>query len=491
MQIFPVYSKVVNDDLFIAMFIARLEDVMSKKEITRMFKELMLISAPIMLEHVFISVMGIVNQLMAANVIGEYAVSAVGMINSVSEVTIGIFMALATGGTIVVAQMYGRRDFDRAKKAGAQAVTLSIFVSVLVFVGFSMFRLPIVTGLLGGAEQAVFDAGLDFFTVIIPSFPMLAIMQTCFGIVRGSGNTRTPMQITLIMNVVNVVLGFLLIFSWEINILGLHIISPSFGIIGAGLALTLSRLSGMILIILYIFTKSKTIRFNSFKDFLPSLKVQKDILGIGVPTGVENSMFQVGRLITQMFIVGMGTSALFANNVAGTIFGFLGIPGFAFSQGVMIMLGQMVGRGEYGSIKKTCLFTVVVGSLMFTVFCLILFPMSGFIASSFNASEESAAILIPLLHFVFITTPIFWSTGFVTPAALRAIGDVRYTMYVGIATMWGLRIVMGYVLGIMLGFGLMGVWYAMVLDWIVRTIFFQYRLIKGKWMKNLPKVEGA
>jgi len=454
-----------------------------------MFKALMLISAPIMLEQVFISIMGIVNQLMAANVIGEHAVSAVGMINSVSEVIIGLFMALATGGTIVVAQMYGRRDLERAKRAGAQAITLSIFVSVLVFVGFTAFRTPIVVGLLGDAEASVFYAGLDFFIATIPSFPMLAIMQTAFGIIRGSGNTKTPMQITLIMNVVNVVLGFLLIFSWEISLFGLHIVSPSFGIIGAGLALTLSRFSGMVLILLYIFTKSTTIRFNSVKDFIPNFGVLKDILGIGVPTGVENSMFQVGRLITQMFIVGMGTSALFSNMVAGTIFGFMGIPGFAFSAGVMIMIGQMVGRGDYDDIKKTALFAMIAGSAMFAIICLALFPMAGFIAAAFNASDESAAILIPLLRFMFIMTPLFWSSGFVTPAALRAMSDVRYTMYVGVATMWGLRIALGYVLGVMLNFGLMGIWYAMIADWIVRSVLFQYRLIKGKWRANLPAID--
>ena len=461
---------------------------MQKSEFMRLFKQLMLISAPIMLEHVFISIMGIVNQLMAANVIGEHAVSAVGMINSVSDVIIGVFMALATGGTIVVAQLYGKGDRERANRAGAQAITLSIIVSIIVFVGFSVFRMPIINGLLGDAEESVFRAGVDFFTVIIPSFPMLAIMQAAFGIIRGSGNTKTPMQITLIMNVVNVLLGLILIFSWEISLFGIHIISPSLGILGAGLALTLSRLSGMVLIMLYIFMKSTTIMFSSFKDFMPSFAVQKDILGIGIPTGVESSMFQVGRLITQIFIVGMGTSALFANNVGGTIFGFMGIPGFAFSQGVMIMIGQMVGRGDYGDIKKTALFTTAVGSAMFAVICLALFPFTGFIARAFNASPESAAQLIPLLRFMFIMTPLFWSTGFVTPAALRAMGDVKYTMYVGLATMWGLRIVLGYVLGVHFSLGVMGIWYAMVLDWVVRTVLFVQRVVYGKWMKNLPQL---
>jgi len=455
-----------------------------------MFKELMLISAPIILEQIFISIMGIVNQLMAANVIGEYAISAMGMINSISETMFALFMALATGGTIIVAQMYGRRDYEKAKKAGAQAITLAVIVSFIVLFAFVIFRVPIVEALLGEAEASVFYAGLEFFTVLIPSFPMLAVMQTAFGIIRGSGNTKTPMQVTMIMNIINVVLGFVLIFNWELNIFGIHIISPSYGVIGAGLALTLSRLCGLVLIMFYIFFKSHTIRFKGIKDFLPDMKNQKDILSIGVPTGIENSMFQIGRLVTQVFIVGMGTSALFANNIGGTVFVFMGVPGMAFSQGVMILVGQMVGRGDYENVKKTGIFTMLVGCAMFAVLCAALFPMTGLIAAAFNASEESAAILIPLLQAAFIMTPLFWAPGFITPAALRATGDVRYTMYVGIASMWGLRIVTGYVLGVMLGWGLIGVWYGMFADWIVRTIFFQYRLISGKWMKKLPGGNG-
>jgi len=459
-----------------------------KKEYKRMFKELMLISAPIILEQIFISIMGIVNQLMAANVIGEYAIAAIGMINSVSEIIFAVFMALATGGTIIVAQCYGRRDYETAKRAGAQAITLAVAISIVVLVSFTLFRVQIVNALLGDAEDAVLRAGLEFFTVVIPSFPMLAVMQTAFGIIRGSGNTKTPMQVTIIMNIINVILGFLFIFSWEISILGLHIISPSYGIMGAGLALALARLSGLIMIMLYLFFKSTTIRFKGIRDFIPEAKAQKDILNIGVPTAIENSMFNIGRLITQIFIVGMGTSALFANNIGGTVFMFLGVPGMAFSQGVMILVGQMVGRGEYENVKKTALFAMGVGCAMFAVLCLALFPTTGLIAMAFNASPESTAILVPLLQVTFVAIPLFWAPGFITPAALRATGDVRYTMYVGISSMWGLRIVLGYVLGVVLGFGLLGVWLAMFADWVLRSIFFQYRLISGKWMAKLPKV---
>jgi len=458
-----------------------------QQEFKKMFKQLMLISAPIILEQVFISIMGIVNQLMAANVIGEHAVSAIGIINSITEIMFSIFMALATGGTIIVAQMYGRRDFESAKKAGAQALNLAALVAVLVFISLIIFRVPIVYSLLGDADEVVYHAGLDFFTVVLPSVPMVALMHTAFGIIRGSGDTKTPMQVTIIMNIINVILGFLLIFPWGISFLGIHIASPGFGIFGAGLALTLSRFSGLVLILLYIFFKSQTIRFKELKDFVPDIKIQKVILGIGIPTGIENSMFQIGRLVTQIFIVGMGTSALFANNVGGTVFMFIGVPGAAFSQGVMILVGQMVGRGEYDKIKKTILFTVAVGAAMFTVLCAALFPMVGLIAQAFNAGPESAEVLIPLLQTSFIMTTLFWAPAFITPAALRATGDVKYTMYVGILSMWGLRIVLGYILGIVMDFGLMGVWYAMFADWVVRMIFFQHRLISGKWMAKLAK----
>jgi len=461
------------------------------QEFKRRLRELLRISAPIILEQVFITVMGLINQMMAANAIGEHAVSAMGIIDGVSNIMIAVFAALTTGGTIIVAQMFGRKDYSGAKKAGAQALTLSMILSAVVLVVFLSFRGPMIKVLLGESAADVMQAGFEFFSVVILSYPMLAIMQTGFGIVRGSGDTATPMLVTLIMNVINVAVGYLLIFSWEINLFGLSIVSPSYGVYGAAIALTIARFTGMVLILLFLFLKSKNIRLERVQDFKPDLSVQFNILKLGIPTSIESSMFQVGRLITQLFIVGMGTSALFSNNVSSTIFGFVNVPGTAFSTGVMILVGQKVGRGEYDDIKKTTLFAICTGSVMFAMLSAILYPLTGVIASLYNASPESAVLINRILRTGLIVLPFFWATSFVTPAALRATGDVVFTMSFSILSMWLLRIVVGYVLGVRLNLGAIGVWYGMFSDWILRSLLFVTRLLRGKWMKKLPAVKNA
>ena len=458
-------------------------------EFKRRLSELLRISAPIIMEQVFITVMGLVNQMMAANAIGEHAVSAMGIIDGVSNIMIAVFAALTTGGTIIVAQMFGRKDFDGAKKAGSQALTLAVMLSVIIIVVFLTFKGQMIDGLLSGSEANVMQAGFEFFSVVIFSFPMLAIMQTGFGIVRGAGDTATPMFVTLIMNVINIIVGYLLIFSWEINIAGIYISSPSYGVYGAGAALTIARFIGMVLMLAFLFLKSKKIKLDRIQDFKPDFSVQKNILNLGIPTSIESSMFQVGKLITQLYVVGMGTSALFANNIASSIFGFVNVPGMAFSTGVMILVGQKVGQGEYEDVKKTTLFAIATGSVMFAVISLVLFPLTGTIGVLYNASPESAAYINQILRAGLTMMPFFWATAFVTPSALRATGDVKYTMISSITSMWLLRIVIGYVLGVMLNFGVIGVWYGMYSDWIFRSIMFVTRLVKGKWMAKLPVIQ--
>jgi putative MATE family efflux protein len=312
-------------------------------------------------------------------------------------------------------------------------------------------------------------------------------MQTVFGVVRGVGDTATPMYITIIMNIINVVVGYLLIFPFEFNFFGLlSLQSQGFGIFGAALSLTTARFVGMSLAICHVMFRSKDMRFNRLSDFKPDFAVQKSILEIGIPTSIESSMFQVGRMITQLYVVGMGTASLFANSVTNNIFNFINVPGNAFSIGVMILVGNKVGRGEYDDIKKSTLFAAVTGCLLFAAICLTLYPMTGLIISVFNAGPESAPIIKSILLSGFIATPIFWSPAFVIPAGLRAVGDVKFTMILAISTMWTLRIGLGYVMGVVMGMGVIGVWFAMYTDWVVRAILFTLRLLRGKWMKRLP-----
>jgi len=443
-------------------------------------KELIDISAPLIAEQIFITLMGIVNTMMASS-IGEYAVSAVGMIDSISHLIVALFAAMTTGGTIVVAQYIGRKEKEKATGAAAQAIVLATIFSVVIALFFAIFRGPVIQSLYGNADADVIQAANTYLLIINFSFPILALTQTIFGILRGSGDTRTPMFITIAMNVFNVIFGYILIFGIRINLGFFSIQTSSLGITGAALALLLARLIGLILCIYYIAFGSKNIRLNGWQYFKPDFKVQKVVLGLGVPTSIESGLFNVGKLLTQIFIVGMGTAAIAANSVAGSIMSFMNVPGQAFSTGVMILVGQRVGKNEIEDVKKTIMFAVKLGMVMLGGLCLICFPLTNAILSLYKPGPESMVYIKQILYAGYVATPLLWSISFIPPAGLRATGDVKYTMVVAVISMWTFRIVFGYLFGVTLGLGVVGVWFGMYIDWIVRGLFFYLRLANGKW----------
>ena len=435
-------------------------------------RELYKISTPVVLENIFITLMGIISTVMVASV-GRHAISAVGMIDSVSNLIIAFFSALTTGGTIVVAQYCGRGDRENACRAGAQAIVISFFLSFAVLFVLALFRESVIDFLYGRAEDEVIRGANLFMLVVNFSYPPLAVLQTVFGILRGSGDTGTPMKISIMMNVINVLIGRVLISG--------ALFFPALGVAGAAWGLFISRLAGLAVAAFYIARKSETIRINRPSYFTPDFKIQKVILRFGVPTSVESGLFQVGKMITQIFIVSMGTAALVANSVGNAVFNFINVPGSAFSTAVMILVGQRIGRGESGDVKKTILFSVFAGSAMLGALCLACFPLTGFIIGMYRADAEAAVMIRQLFYTSFLMTPLFWSVSFIVPSGLRAAGDVKFTMVISVATMFAVRICVGYALGVWTGLGVLGVWIGMYADWAVRGAVYCVRLGGDKW----------
>jgi len=423
-------------------------------------------------EYFFITLMGIVSTVMVASV-GQHAISAVGMIDSVSNLIISLFSALTTGGTIVVAQYYGRGDRQNARRAGAQAIVLGAFSSIIILVGLAVFREQIIDLLFGKADADVILDANSFMLIVNFSYPPLAVLQTIFGIMRGSGDTATPMKLSVLMNILNVLIGRALITGiWFF---------PELGVAGAAWGLLLSRLIGLIFAVYVMVKKSQTLRIYNLNYFLPDFSVQKIILRFGAPTSVESGLFQVGRMITQIFIVGMGTAAIMANSVVTAIVGFIYVPGNAFFTAVMIIVGQRIGRGEDEDIEKTVLFSVAAGSVMLGVFCAVCYPLTDFIIRIYRADAEAGGMIRQLFYTFLIATPLFWAAAFITPSGLRAAGDVNFTMVTSVSTMFIIRIWVGYILGVQMGLGVVGIWIGMYSDWAVRGVIYYFRLRSGRW----------
>jgi len=291
------------------------------------------------------------------------------------------------------------------------------------------------------------------------------------------------MKITLYMNGINIVLSYVMI----VGVTTPFFVIPSLGMHGAGLALALSRAAGMVLAIIVILSAKSPIRLNKLSWYKPTKIIQKDILTLGVPTGVEQLLFQIGRMITMMMIVGMGTAAMAANVVGMNMMGFIMIPGNALTISIMVMVGQRVGRKDYDDISKITMFASWVSVAFMTVLSIILFPMGGLIARAFSLDAEAAYYFRQLYTSLIIFGPFIWPLAFVIPASLRAVKDVTFTTVISVITMWTFRIVVGYVLS--LRFGIMGVWIGIYGDWASRSIIFWLRLYRKKWMNRLIKLE--
>jgi Na+-driven multidrug efflux pump len=288
------------------------------------------------------------------------------------------------------------------------------------------------------------------------------------------------MLITLGMNLLNFVFGYVLIIG--IDFWGIH--TNSFGIAGAALALTFARAAGLIAAVIYIVRASKTIRLNRRKYFNLNFNMQKIVLGLGVPTSVESTLFQAGRLITQIFIVGMGTAALAANTVANAIVGFINVPGNAFTIGVMILIGQRVGRGSVDDVPRTTVFAIFTGTCFMSVLCLLCYPCLGLLTQLYHLDPVAAAEFRQIMVSALLVSAFIWPSSFITPASLRAVGDVRFTMMIAVFSMWAFRIAAGYIFGIVFQLGVMGVWMGMYVDWLIRSVLFCHRLLSRKWMNK-------
>jgi len=450
--------------------------MMKKQEIKTRSRELFRISMPMVVEHLAIAAMGMVSTMLVAS-ISEPAQAALGMVDSISNLIIALFAALTTGGTIVVAQYIGKQDIVSAKRAAGQAIVLSAIFSAVVLAVLLVFRVQVLDLLFGEAEADVMAAALTFLLIVSFSFPVLAITQTIFGILRGSGDTLTPMVISILMNGINLGLGLVLINGLN---LGFFVI-PAFGVPGAAMALVIARILGLGAAIFFIVKKARGVRLNRLRFFKPDIPIQKTILNLGMPTSFESALFHVGRLVTQVFIVSLSTAAIATNTIAGSVANFVNVPGMALATGVMILVGQRIGRGDVEDVKKTVLFATAMASLMFAVLCLIMFFVRNPIFALFSPSEEALSYLPMVFITYLVVTPLFWSISFIIPAALRATGDVVFPMVVSISTMLLVRVALSYVLAILLGMGILGIWVAMYLDWIARGAFFVPRLLSGKW----------
>ena len=453
-------------------------------------KDVLKLALPVIAEQAFIMVMGVINTIMAGN-LGKEAVSAIGMVDSINNIFIAFFSALAVGGTVVVAQYYGQRNYGKANEAARHTVFAGILFSLFITVLLFIFRNNVVMLLFGSAERQVLENSLIYLEITLFTYPLIALTSVACGVLRGVGDSKTPMKVMIFMNFINIVLSYVFIYGLNIQNDHFNISIPGNGVKGAAYGIAAARVIGALLIGFVLLNGSKIIKLKLDRHFRPEWSMLKSIFGIGLPASIESLLFNSGKLITQIFIVGMGTASIAASAIASSVFGLINIPGSALSIAAITLVGQHMGKGESEEAQSTILYLTKATSLCMLVICLITFPSARLLASAFTTNADVIPIAVSLIRTSLLSVPLLWAVSFVIPAGLKGAGDAKYTLFVSIFGMWAFRVSLGYILGIPLGFGVVGVWFGMYIDWLVRGMFFYIRLKRGKWKNNIVIKEAG
>lgn len=442
-------------------------------------KDVLDLTLPILAEQVFVMSMGTVNTMMAGH-IGKEAVSAIGMVDSLNYIFIAFFSALAVGGTVVVAQYVGQGNIKKANAAMKQALYSGFLLAFIVTLVTWLLRSPIINILYGSADPLVIKNTYTYLGITLLTYPLISIDLVANGILRGAGDTKTPMMITIFMNLVNVILSYLLIYGINIQNQFFHIIISGMGIKGAAAGIALARTIGAVIILFVLLRGSRIIKLTKVFSFNFNRELLKPIFGVGIPASVESLLFNTGKLITQIYIVSMGTVAIASNAISGSIAGMINIPGNALSIAATAIVGQLMGRRKLKEAESSLRYLVVFASASLGVVGLVTVPFAKFICSLYSTNSDIIALSTKLIRVNAIFV-LFWPLSFVLPAGLKGAGDAKYTLTTTVIGMWVFRITLGYFLGIPLKLGLIGVWFGMYVDWLVRGSLYYLRLRSGKW----------
>lgn len=438
-------------------------------------------SLPVFVEQFFIVLMGVVSTMLVGN-LGPAVVSAVGNIDVINNIMISIFSSLAIGGTILVAQFTGRQELVSARRASSQALMASAVLSLVMTLVIFAFQRPLVETLYSGAAAEVQSSSLIYLRIVLWSYPPLALTTTAFGVMRGNGNMRAPMLISIIMNLGNIVLSSVLIYGLSINLGFVRLAWAGLGVAGAGYGLTAARLLGFVLAIRML-AKSEIAFSLRPRDFW---RIERSLLNgillLGIPAGFEQLMFNGGKLIVQLFIVQIGTVALAANAISNSLAAMATMPAVAMSLALTTLVGQSIGRNDREGARRTLSFAVPFSSVILLGMTLIILPLLQPIVGLFTTDPSTRAETVRIMVFYLIVQPLFWPTSFALASGFRGAGDVRYQLVVTMGSMWILRVGLGFLLTRVFEIGVIGIWIAMSCDWVMRSLLFVHRLRSGRWL---------
>lgn len=446
------------------------------------WREITPLAIPIFLENTCVLLMGVLSTFLVSW-LGKESMAGVGLADSFNMVIMAFFAAVDLGTTVVVAFSLGTRDPKRARAAARQSLILMTVVALLMAAGIHFAGEQIIDVIAGEAAPEVKALALSYLQTTVWSYPAAAIALIGSGALRGAGNTKIPLLINGGMNILNILISSTLIYG----LLGWQ----GLGFVGAGLGLTISRYIGAIGIIYVLAIGINPALRISLKSYLTPLNssILREVLGIGIPASIESVLFNGGKLLTQMFVAGMGTNVIAGNFIAFSIAALINLPGNALGSASTIIVGKRLGKGQIAQAERQLRHVFWLATIGLTVLAWGTAPFAGLFASFYTQEEDVKEVVKILIWLNAAFMPI-WAASWVLPAGLKGARDARFAMWVSMLGMWGCRVIAGYTLGVMLGMGVVGVWLGMFFDWAVRGAFFYWRMVSGRWLWKYPRRGG-
>lgn len=425
---------------------------------------------PIIIEQFLNSFMGMVDTIMVSTV-GSEAISAVSLVDSINNLVIQVFSAMAAGATIICSQYIGSGNKKESNRAVGQVVFTASVISLSIAVfcisgGERLLRL-----VFGAVEASVMEQSVVYFVITAISYPFLALFSAGAAFYRASGNSKLPTKVSIASNVINVIGNAVFIYGFQ------------WGVAGAAFATLLSRVFCTIVIFCCLRKPGQTIVVRDCLKIRPDISLIVAIMAIGVPSGIENGMFQFGKLAVQSTVSTMGTTAMSAQAMTNIFENVNGIFGNSVGIGLMTVVGQCIGADKKEEAKYYMIKLMRIAGIGTFVSCLLVLAITRPVAWLAGMEPEAAQMCFELVAAMTVIKPFIWVGAFGLPYGLRAAGDVKFSMIASVSIMWGCRVALGIFLVRVFQFGLTGVWIGMFADWIVRAVIFTTRFVNGKWLR--------
>ncbi|GAB2021015.1 EmmdR/YeeO family multidrug/toxin efflux MATE transporter [Pseudolactococcus yaeyamensis] len=424
---------------------------------------------PVLIDRTFLIMFGFINTaLISAS--GSATIAAVNMVESLNVFLVSMISAIALAGTVLVARNFGAGRRIKVGKIMTTSILITFVIGVSFCLGMLLFKGSMLETIFGSAQADVMDIAQFYFLGVLLTYPSLAILEGINGVLRGISRTKSTLTISLFTNLLYLALSLILVIGLKQGILGLMI------------AMNFSRILGAIFALRLLLTSMKEDGFKLSRLTQINRQQVFSVIKTSIPFASEQLFFNGGKIIMQMIVVQLGTSAIAAHAIISTLAPMSEIIPIALSIIIIPIVGQSLGQKNPHDAKKITRVFLIYGSLMvYAMDLLVMIPAFPLLMRLFHVASDVQPIVRQTYWVIIIFHGLTFACSAILPAALKAAKDAVYSTTVSLVTMWGIRVILGYLLAKTCHLGVFGIWLAMAAEWLVKDVILYARFHRKKW----------